>query len=173
VHKHQTKHRRGNSRIANANYELSADDRKAIYHLLCGINGQEHFSVQYLISEFHSKYCDESLVPASERRANAIRKFLVCEDTNRHNNTRLLEIDEGFNILPRTSMSMFLRFARRLTRDILGPLRDEVTIGAFSGGASTSRSRTESLPALKYMSKADTTESAMKFLDIVFREMHC
>jgi len=53
----------------------------------------------------------------------------------------------------------------------MGPLTDEVVVGSFSGGASTSRQRTESLPAHKFVGKADLTEEVWKFLPIMFREM--
>lgn len=171
MHEHRKKRTRRPGRIANANYPLSEAARKSVTESIDSLNGGADFATSYLRSEFLTKYCDESLVPGSERRANAIRKFLECEAKNLRTNLTISSWDEEFNILPRVSTKSFLRFARRLIRDILGPLHDGVVLGSFSGGASTSRRRTSSNPAWKFVGKADITEEAWKFLDIVYREM--
>lgn len=128
-------------------------------------------ALSHLTGEYLAKFCEESLVPASQRRANAIEKFEACEVGNFWTNMKMLTRDPGYNILPRVTFSSFLRVARRLTRDILGPLTDNVVVGAFTGGASTSRPRTMSHPALKYVGKADLTERVEKFIPIMYREM--
>jgi hypothetical protein len=56
-----------------------------------------------------------------------------------------------------------------LVAEILGPLDDEIVLGSFSGGASTSRKRTESLPAQKFIGEADVTEEAMPYVDVIHR----
>jgi len=173
MHKHRTKRDRTSRRMADANYRLDSTAKNAIMTLaerLPVTDGDEFEAVRYLKSEYLSKYCDEGLVPADERRSNAIAKFVQCELRNAETNLRLPGVDEGFNILPRVSWSRFIRFARQLTRDILGPLRDGVVLGGFSGGASTSRLRTASHPAQKFEGMAHTTEGAWKFLDIIYRE---
>jgi len=68
-------------------------------------------------------------------------------------------------------MGRFLRFARNIIRDVLGPLHDEVVLGSFSGGASTSRGRTVSHPANKFAGEADITEEALDILPVLYREV--
>jgi hypothetical protein len=58
-----------------------------------------------------------------------------------------------------------------MIRDILGPLSDEVILGSFSGGASTSRRRTESHPAQKFIGKADMTEGLEPFVELLTRHV--
>lgn len=171
MQKHRTKRYRRSGRIADANHPLSDAARQSVFETIRSIDGGEDFATSYLQSEFLTKYCDEAGTSSSERRSNAIRKFLECEGKNRETNLTLVSLDEGFNILPRVSTKSFLRFARRLIRDILGPLHNGVVLGSFSGGASTSRPRTSSNPAEKFVGKADITEGAMKFLDLLNREM--
>lgn len=170
MQKHRQKHVRQSPVFRNGNSAISEAARSSIIGILDSIDGGEDFATTYLRAEFLSKFCDDSVVSSSVRRENAIRKFLDCEQVNRSTNQMIRDRDPGFNILPRVSYASFLRFVRRLTRDILGPLRDEVVLGSFSGGASTSRPRTHSHPAMKFVGKADLTEGAEKFLDILYRE---
>ena len=170
MQQHQTKRRRGSRPFANANAELPESARTAVFEVLNTFDGREDFASTYLVKEYRSKYCDDTLVPGPERRSAAIRKFLECEARNAITNVTLEQIDPGYNILPRVSFASFLKFVRRLIRDILGPLHDEVVLGSFSGGASTSRPRTKSHPALKFTGKADLTEEVWKFLDLIDRQ---
>ena len=170
MQEHQTKRRRSGRGFANANLELSESARTTVYEAIHAFNGRTDFASTYLTAEYHSKYCDESVVPGPVRRDAAIRKFLECEERNAITNLVLERIDPGFNILPRVSFVSFLRFARRLIRDILGPLSDEVVLGEFSGGASTSRPRTRSHPALKFTGEVDITEEAWPFVDLIHRQ---
>jgi hypothetical protein len=54
---------------------------------------------------------------------------------------------------------------------ILGPLTDEITVGAFSGGASTSRKRAKGHPGFKLSAKADVTEGLDPILDVMSRNI--
>jgi hypothetical protein len=63
-----------------------------------------------------------------------------------------------------------LGFAQNIIAKILGPIPEELVLGSFSGGASTSRRRTESLPALKFTGQADVTEEAMPYVDVIHHE---
>lgn len=171
MQEHRQKRSRRGARMANANYALDEAARTTVIGLFNSFDGGEDFAVTHLQSEYLTKYCDESRTPAAERKQRAIAKFRDIEERNAATNLRIsVGIDPGYNILTRVTYGSFLRFARRLCRDILGPLRDEVVLGSFSGGASTSRPRTSSLPAQKFVGKADITEEAWKFLDTLFRE---
>lgn len=168
MHK-QRKKRRGETSLADANDRISQAARTSILGLASSIDGGEDFATAYLKDSYRSKFCDERLVPAAIRRENALAKWRECESRNSLTNLWFREVDPGFNIMPRVTVRSFLRFARRLTREILGPLRDEVVLGSFSGGASTSRSRTRSHPALKFVGKADITEEALVVLPVLYR----
>lgn len=170
MHEHRKESTNPRRRVfADANFRLSESARSSVVGASNPFDGREDFASTYLAEQYLTKYCDESLTPAATRRKAAVDKWLECERVNASTNERLAARDPGFNILPRVSASSFLRFARRLTREILGPLRSEVVLGEFSGGASTSRKRTESHPALKYVGKADCTEPTLLFLPLLKR----
>lgn len=124
----------------------------------------------YLREEYLSKLNAEGLTPASERRANAIQKWLAIETRNAATNRRLRSMDPDYHVLPRVTFHRFLGFAQDFIGKILGPLSDELVLGSFSGGASTSRPRTESLPAHKFVGQADITRSAMPYVDVIHRQ---
>ncbi len=134
----------------------------------------------YLKSEIVSKYVSKDTDPADVRRNRAIFKWLCTERENEATNDRLLLTPEEYNILPRVPFGKFVEFCRDLIRDILGDtVPVDALIGSFSGGASTSRSRTKSHPSSKYLGKAHVTQSCLDiFLDLVeempgwVREVH-
>jgi len=167
MQEHRKEYKRRKRKFEDSNFAICAAARSSVLELTSSIDGGEDFAYSYLSEEFAAKYCDETLTPSSERRANAIRKLRECEVRNAAWNEILRDRDPGYNLLPRVSYKSFLRFARRLIRDILGPLSNELVVGEFSGGASTSRRRTESHPASKYVGKADVTESAVKYIDLI------
>ncbi len=169
MQKHRKREHRKSSFSRNANRRLSESESQSVFTCLQGLDGEGDFASDYLLKEFHSKYCDESLVPAAERRRAAVAKWRDCERRNAQTNAHLRGLDRGYNILPRVGFYSFLKFAQRLTKDILGPLHDELVLGSFSGGASTSRRRTESLPALKFTGEADVTREAAPYIDVLHR----
>jgi len=171
MQKRQTKRHigRGSRKFRNWNLELSESARNTVLGIANSIDSREDFAFSYLRESYLSKYCDESLVPGAERKQNAIDKWIETELRNAHTNDWWRSVDPGYNLLPRVSVSSFLRHCRRLIRDVLGPLHDEVVLGSFSGGASTSRSRTVSHPANKFSGKADITEEAKCVIDLVER----
>ena len=120
----------------------------------------------YLKQEIFSKFVDESTDPAELRRTRAIEKWLVTEEVNAVTNERLLLTPEDYNILPRVTFGAFVSFCQDIIRDILGDVvPEEALIGSFSGGASTSRNRTRSHPAGKYLGQADVTSSAWEVFE--------
>lgn len=170
MHKHRAYKRARSSVWRNANSPISSAASNTIVDLFAEVDWGDDFSVAYLFEQYKSKYCSEDLVPAADRANAAIDKWIATEERNRHTNSRLRELDPGYNILPRVTYSSFLKFARRLVSEILGPLRDNVALGAFSSGASTSRRRTHSLPAMKFSDKADATSTVSQYVDIVHRQ---
>lgn len=170
MQQHRRKRNRGKHPMANANGALPESCRIAIRELLGAIDGQEDFASCYLRREYLSKFLAEDLVPSGVRRKAAIDKWIATEEKNRTTNLRLRGLDRGYNILPRVTWYTFLRFVQDLTSRILGPLTDELVVGSFSGGASTSRRRTESLPAQKFSGMADVTPAAAPYVGVIHRE---
>lgn len=171
MHKRRSKHSGRARKWRNANTRLPEGCATIVRGLTEFLSdGRGSPSTDYLTEQYLSKFLDEELTPASERRSNAIQKWFSVEEKNRVVNARFRNIDMGYNILPRISIARFLKFARRLSSNILGPLKDSIVLGQFSGGASTSRRRTKSHPALKFLGEAHLTEEAWKYLDTLYRE---
>jgi hypothetical protein len=124
------------------------------------------------MKEIMSKYVSSDTDPAALRRERAIVKWLACEDDNAVTNERLLHTHGKFNILPRVSFDHFMSWCTNFIEGIIGvtpPI--EALVGSFSGGASTSRSRTASHPAAKYVGKAHVTSRAMETFELLNSEI--
>lgn len=127
---------------------------------------------RYLKEQFLSKFVSNDTDPASVRRTRAISKWLATERENEATNHRILLTHGEYNILPRVSYDRFVSFCRDLIVQIIGDtVPEHALIGAFSGGASTSRKRTESNPAFKYLGKAHATSRCIEWLDTLREEM--
>ncbi len=126
----------------------------------------------YLKSELMSKFVSSDTDAPDVRRQRAINKWLATERNNEGTNDRLLSMPGDFNILPRVTFDHFIGFARQLVLDIIGdtvPL--DALFGSFSGGASTSRGRTSSHPAGKYLGKAHVTPRAYEWFTLLEDEL--
>lgn len=171
MHKRNRKIKGGfRARSRNANTRIPPSAADFIETLLGEFDDEWDPGVVHLRNEYLSKLCSEKLVPAEERRSAAIRKFAMTEVRNAETNRRLRTIPPDWNILPRVGFGSFLRFSRSLISRILGPLHDSIVLGSFSGGASTSRRRTQSHPAQKFAGQADVTSECQQYIDIVYRE---
>ena len=116
----------------------------------------------YLKDQIQSKFVSDDTDPPEVRRTRAINKWLATERINYSTNERLLTTHEEFNILPRVNFGRFVDFCRDLIIEIIGETAPvEALIGTFSGGASTSRNRTESHPAFKYLGRAHVTQRCL------------
>lgn len=142
-----------------------------------GINSlQPSVKADYLKKEFMTKYVSADTDSPVTRRDRAIFKWLCSERDNEATNERLLWTSlycEDYNILPRVTYKRFIGFCSSLIARTIGelPPRDAL-IGSFSGGASTSRPRTASHPAAKYVGKAHVTPAATGlWLDLIQNEM--
>jgi hypothetical protein len=126
----------------------------------------------YLKEEILTKYVSHETDPPGDRRQRAINKWLATERENEATNDRLLLTPEEYNILPRVTYGSFVGWCQDTIRDIIGdtvPL--EALIGSFSGGASTSRKRTSSQPASKYLGKAHVTQRCLEIFNQLADEM--
>jgi len=159
---------RMNRILKNSNAELSGSVQQMIRSLPdCLLGGS--FVVDYLKSEYLSKFNDSIPGSADLRRTAAILKWKATEEHNKSFSELFQKTDPGFNILPRVRFVDFIKFAQKLVSDILGELTDDVVIGNFSGGASTSRTRLVSEKSGKFVGMADITESAMPYIDVIHR----
>lgn len=126
----------------------------------------------YLKAEIQTKYVSHDTDPPGDRRQRAINKWLATERENEATNDRLLLTPGEYNILPRVTFDSFVGFCRDLISDIIGEtVPVEALIGSFSGGASTSRNRTLSHPASKYLGKAHVTQRCLELFSSLEDEM--
>ncbi len=155
----------------NANAKLSESCRDAIRNLSGSLGCEGNFAFDYLREEYTSKLNEEVLFSSEFRRNAAIQKWKEVEKKNADSNRHLRSLDRGYNILPRTTWYSFLRFAQNVISNVLGPLNNEVIVGSFSGGASTSRPRTSSSIAGKFDGQADVTKEAAHLVDVIHHEV--
>lgn len=130
------------------------------------------FKTDYLKSVFLDKFVSKDTDPSSVRRQRAINKWLSVERDNEATNVRLLITPGEYQILPRVSYDSFVEKAREFIRSIIGDVpEDSAFCGGFSGGASTSRRRTESHPANKFLGQADVTEEALPYWESLWGDL--
>ena len=123
----------------------------------------------YLKSEFLTKFVSKDTAPAIVRRNRAISKWLATERENEATNTRLMNTHPDFQILPGVEWCDFLEFLRNTVCGTIGEtVPEEALCGPFSGGASTSRKRTNSHPAGKYLGKAHVTPECLIHLESLY-----
>ncbi len=116
----------------------------------------------YLKSQLLTKFVSSDTDPATLRRSRAIAKWLETEERNEKTNERIITTHEDYQILPHVPFGVFVEWCRKFICNIIGEVPpEEALIGSFSGGASTSRNRTRSHPAFKYVGKAHVTQRCL------------
>jgi hypothetical protein len=127
--------------------------------------------LRYLRKVFLEKFVSSDTDPAETRAQRAIEKWLAVERVNEETNLRLQHLPDVFHILPGVTWERFVMHARGLIRRVIGDtVPTEVLHGSFSGGATTTRSRTESHPALKYLGQAGITSAAKVWFELSMAE---
>lgn len=126
----------------------------------------------YLNRVLLSKYADPAPGQADLRRSRAIEKWLATEERNALTNARLRKWGESksVHVLPGVSAKRFLDKVASVVADVL-PWTPSLDIanGGFSGGASTSKGRRHSHPAVKFLDKADVTRPAQPLFHAINR----
>ncbi len=151
-------------RLANR-LDIPNDLTPQLVHRINGLRSS--VKTDYLQSQFLTKYVSPDTAPAEVRKTRAINKWLATEKENEATTDRLLITPEEYNILPRVAYCDFVEFCRDLTRDIIGETPSDASLlGMFSGGASTSRPRTKSHPASKYLGEAHVTTRALELFHL-------
>lgn len=126
----------------------------------------------YLKSEAFSKFVSSETDPASVRRQRAINKWLATEAENEATNDRLLITPREHIVVPGVTFGEIVDYCQSLVERIIGATAPvEALLGTFSGGASTSRSRTESHPASKFLGQADVTARCLELFETLVPEM--
>ncbi len=127
---------------------------------------------EYLKQEFLTKFVSDDTDPSDVRRSRAIAKWLATEERNEATNERLINTHPDFNLIRDVEFQDFVEKLQSVVSEIIGDtVPSEALIGSFSGGASTSRSRTASQPAQKYLGLAHVTERCSSWLDTMMESM--
>jgi len=120
----------------------------------------------YLKSNIFEKFVDASTVPSHVRREAAINKWLFNETVNAETNLRLSTTPYDTVLLPSVRFGEFVEKTRSIISQVIGDLPTDMSLGSFSGGASTSRSRTNSFAAGKYVGKAHITRACLNMFEL-------
>ncbi len=161
--RHDRRTKCANTRLSN---DLTVELRERILNL------RESVSTDYLKEEVFSKFISDETDPSSLRRERAIAKWLMTEERNAETTERLFSTHEEYNILPRVTFGRFVSFCQDTIAALIGEtVPTEALMGTFSGGASTSRPRTDSHPASKYLGKAHVTPRALPWFDSLRGEL--
>lgn len=164
-----SKHQKSRSQ-ADANYLVPESLTQTVIQSVLSLPSGG-FSVDYLKQQFLTKFVSDDTAPSALRQSRAIEKWLAVEERNSATEDRLWEYPEDYQIVPRTRRSLFEESVRHFIRLAIGELPDWSSLnGGFSGGASTSRSRGKSFPAMKYLGKAHITQTLLDFLGDSFFE---
>jgi len=127
----------------------------------------------YLRDTFLSKFVEADSKSALDRRSKAIAKWLSTEDRNKLTNSRFISWGQSPSVmvLPGISAKKFLDKVELIVSGIL-PWTPSIDIanGGFSGGASTSKGRRHSHPAVKFLDQADVTRPALSLFNDVNRQ---
>ncbi len=119
----------------------------------------------YLKSMIFEKYVDKSTVPPHVRRENAIAKWRSMEAVNFETNLRLESTPDDTVLLPEVRYGPFVEKCRSIITQIIGDTPNDMTLGSFSGGASTSKGRAVSTSAHKYVGKAHITRACLDMFE--------
>lgn len=166
----QSRRSRNRGASFNANKPLDRTVTATVMQMISA-SQSPGLKLRYLKEVWLSKYVSEDTDPASVRRQRAINKWLATERENEATNDRLITLEGSYQILPRVGWSCFVSRVRRRIAHLLGetvPLK--AILGSFSGGASVTKSRTESHPALKYLGQAGITPAARFLFELVLDE---
>lgn len=116
---------------------------------------------EYLKRYWLTKFCELDPRESEVRRSKAIKKWLETEERNQVTNKRLTSSADEFLFNDRKTFKQLLDKAAEIVVSTIGASPSlDLHHGGFSGGASTSRKRSEGHPALKFLGKADATRPA-------------
>lgn len=115
----------------------------------------------YLRDQYLTKYVSSETDPAEVRRTRAIEKWLLTEGRNATTNLRLRSQALDFFWKEGITYRRLLQRVRTVVNDVIGETPSyHWGYCSFSGGATTSRRRSEGHPAFKYLTQADVTRGA-------------
>jgi len=159
---------RNKPRTADVSLPTSLTD-SFIADLLLFLSQDDSFSASYLSEQFLSKFVTLDESESTLRRTRAIDKWLKTESTNSVTNHRIINHDPRVDVYPGVSAKRLLDRTASIIAQVL-PWTPSLSLRycGFSGGASTSRTRVQGHPALKFLGEADITRIAYPvFLDMI------
>jgi hypothetical protein len=116
------------------------------------------YSLSYLQKTIFSKYVILSKDGATQRRDDAIDKWLLMEQRNAKANHRILALPA---VICGMETEKILEKAAQFVSNVIGQTPPpDILFGNFSGGASTSQKRGPGAIAAKFEAKADVTDDA-------------
>lgn len=132
-----------------------------------GVSNSITFKAEWQQAMMMSKFSDITTKPANERRESAIKKWLLAESRNRATNTRLLIDECNFPIHSEKAVvtsKRLKRVARKVVSSIIGetPPDDIMSLGGFTGGASTRVKRGPGAIAQKFVGQAHVTQEGLE-----------
>lgn len=120
----------------------------------------------YLKSVYLTKFVDPKVDDVGLLARRAEEKWLNQELTNSLTEERLWNTPPSETLFGEITYSRFLAKLRQvIVQTIRDVPPDYALIGAFSGGATTSRPRRQSHPGLKYLGKVDITSDARCYFE--------
>jgi len=134
------------------------DDFYALFN-----EGIGEFSYDYIREVFLSKFSSPSKDGARLRREKAIKKWLDTELTNEVTNERLRDTsDDAVRLIfGDISVERFFMKLTEIVHRIVGDAPSlDLSLGGFSGGATTSKKRVDGHPAIKFRDQAHATPKA-------------
>ena len=157
--------KRRQSALKQANYRLPPElTTEFIQDLKNVLNEDGSLEAQYLSKFWLTKYCELDKASALARRTAAIAKWQAVEERNRVTCVSLAS-DEYLSLpcneVAMVPLSLVFERAQQVVLDVIGTCPSlDIGYAMYSGGASTSKRRTEGHPALKFLGKADSTRRA-------------
>lgn len=111
-----------------------------------------------------TKYCEPDAASAKARRDAALNKWQRVEERNRVTCERLLSREylyDPSNEVAGIPLALVIERARQVVLDVIGTTPSlDMAHAMYSGGASTSKRRSNGHPAIKFLEKADSTRRA-------------
>jgi len=118
----------------------------------------------YMTKYWLTKFCESDKASALARRNAAILKWRGVEERNRVTCERLLSREylyDPANEVAMVPLALVIERARQVVHDVLGDTPSlDMAHAMYSGGASTSKRRSNGHPAVKFLEKADSTRRA-------------
>lgn len=128
------------------------------------LSEDESVEAFYMRKYWLTKFCELDKASALARRTAAVTKWLGVEERNRVTCERLLSREylyDPANEVAGIPLALVIERARQVVHSVIGDAPSlDMAHAMYSGGASTSKRRSNGHPAIKFFEKADSTRRA-------------